>query len=205
MISVPPIKVGLTGGIGSGKSIVARLFRMLGVSVYDTDAQAKRLMACDVQIAASIKARFGEGVFRDGKPDRASLAAVVFCNSDALADLEGIIHPAVTKDFLSWAAVNGGSAGYVVAESAILFDSGMNAFMDFNVAVSAPEELRIERASQRDGVSPEKIKERMAHQMTDARREESADYIIHNDEQSLVWEQVSALDIIFRRKATDRL
>lgn len=181
------------------------MFRMLGVCGYDTDAQAKRLMSCDAGLAAAIEECFGKNVFTGGVLDRAALAQIVFNDPEALSDLERIVHPAVTADFLKWAALNGGDAGYVIAESAILFESGMDVFMDFTVTVSAPERLRLERAMMRDAASAEKISERMAHQMTDIQREDRVDYIIYNDEHTPVWGQVIALDAEFRAKAAERI
>lgn len=181
------------------------MFRMLGVCGYDTDAQAKRLMSCDAGLAAAIEECFGKNVFACGVLDRAALAKIVFNDAEALSDLERIVHPAVTADFLKWAALNGGDAGYVIAESAILFESGMDVCMDFTVTVSAPERLRLERAMMRDAASAEKISERMAHQMTDTQREDRVDYIIYNDEHTSVWRQVIALDTEFRAKAAERI
>lgn len=204
MICQMPLKVGLTGGIGSGKSVISRMFAMLGVAVYDTDAAAKRLMEADRRVVEAVTVLFGSDVFRDGKLDRAALAGIVFGDNDALKALESIIHPVVNEDFLRWAVDAGSDAGYVIAESAILFESGMNAVMDFTVTVSAPEELRLQRAVKRDGVAAEKIRERMACQITDICRERDADYVLRTDERSLVWPQVLELDKLLRRKAIER-
>lgn len=195
------MKVGITGGIGSGKSVVCRLFSMLGVPVYDTDARAKLLMASDAVLADSIRRRFGEESYRGGLPDRVFLAGKVFADREALAALNGLVHPAVIRDFDAWAAAC--QCAYVIAESAILYESGMYRHTDVVVTVSAPESLRAARAARRDGCEPDRILLRMQNQMTDARREAMADRVIFNDGHHLVWEQVLALDTVFRGNGAD--
>ncbi|HIW97463.1 MAG TPA: dephospho-CoA kinase [Candidatus Tidjanibacter gallistercoris] len=191
-----PFKVGITGGIGSGKSIVCRMFVLLGVPVYDSDAEARRLMSSDPALAEAIRERFGTASYRGGVPDRKYLAAQVFGNPSALAALNGMVHPAVTADFRRWAA--GCTADYVLVESAVLFESGLNREVDAVVTVSAPEELRAARAAARDHASAEEIRARMRSQMDDAGREALADYVVVNDGRHLLWEQVLRLDEIFR-------
>ena len=196
MIGCAPLKVGITGGIGSGKSTVCRLFAMLGVPVYDTDAEAKRLMVYDTALVSAVKARFGEECYRDGGLDRARLAAAVFGNREALNVLNSIVHPAVTNDFRRWAARC--ETEYVLVESAILFECSLKDEVDFSITVSAPEELRVKRACGRDGAQVEAIRARMRNQMDDAPREELADFVIYNDGVHMLWKQVLALDVRFR-------
>lgn len=196
MTEKQPLKVGITGGIGSGKSVVCRLFSMLGVPVYDTDARARLLMASDAVLAASIRKRFGEESYRGGLPDRAFLAGKVFADREALAALNGLVHPAVIRDFNLWAASC--RCAYVIVESAILYESGMYRHTDTVVTVSAPESLRAARAALRDGCEPDRILLRMQNQMTDAEREAMAGRVIFNDEHHLVWEQVLSLNAVFR-------
>ena len=119
------MKVGVTGGIGSGKSTVCRLFAQKGIAVYDSDAAAKRLMQEDGALRRQLAGRFGEGTFRDGQLDRAYLAGIVFADPQALADLNALVHPVVMRDFDAWAARQEGS--YVILESAILFEAGLEA------------------------------------------------------------------------------
>ena len=140
------IKVGITGGIGSGKSTVCALLAARGAAVYDSDAAARRLMEEDGFLREGLVARFGAAVYRDGQLDRSYLAGVVFGNALALADLNALVHPAVRRDFEEWAARQTGD--YVVLESAILFESGFDAVVDRTVAVLAPAEVRVERACQ---------------------------------------------------------
>ena len=196
MIGCAPLKVGITGGIGSGKSTVCRLFAMLGVPVYDTDAEAKRLMVYDTALVSAVKARFGEECYRDGGLDRARLAAAVFGNREALNVLNSIVHPAVTNDFRRWAARC--ETEYVLVESTILFECSLKDEVDFSITVSAPEELRVKRACGRDGAQVEAIRARMRNQMDDATREELADFVIYNDGVHMLWKQVLALDVRFR-------
>lgn len=191
-----PLKIGITGGIGSGKSVVCRLFSMLGAAVYDSDSRARGLMEADAVLSASIRRSFGEESYNNGHLNRSYLAGRVFGDGQALALLNSLVHPAVTDDFLKWAAVQQGS--YVIAESAILYESGMNACMDATVTVSAPEELRIERVMLRDGSSRREAESRIRNQMSDALREELARYVIYNDGRLLVWPQVLSLDSLFR-------
>lgn len=144
------MKVGITGGIGSGKSTVCRLFAQKGIAVYDSDAAAKRLMQEDGALRRQLAGRFGEGTFRDGVLDRAYLAGIVFADPQALADLNALVHPVVMRDFDAWAARQEGS--YVILESAILFEAGLEGCVDKTVAVLAPRELRIERTCRRGRV-----------------------------------------------------
>ena len=142
------MKIGITGGIGSGKSTVCRLFAQKGVAVYDSDAAAKRLMQQDDALRVRLTGRFGAGTFREGQLDRGYLAGVVFSDPQALADLNALVHPVVMADFDAWAARQEGP--YVILESAILFEAGLETCVDKTVAVLAPRELRIERTCRRD-------------------------------------------------------
>ena len=144
------IRVGVTGGIGSGKSTVCRLFAERGVPVYDSDSEAKRLMGEDPSLRAALVEAFGDETFRDGVLNRRYLAATVFGDRRALARLEALVHPCVKRDFERWAAERIAEP-YVVLECAILYESGMDAAVDRVVAVVAPEELRLVRVNARDG------------------------------------------------------
>lgn len=198
MIPGRSIKVGVTGGIGSGKSTVCRVFSMLGVPVYDSDSRARELMNSDPALVYAIKQAFGGNAYLGGRLDRSYLAGKVFSDSSALKKLDSIVHPAVMRDFDTWASRQ--ETPYVILESAIIFEAGLRGRLDRVVTVSAPEELRVERVMARDGSDREQIRARMANQMTDPEREGQADYVIRNDEKSLVWEQVLELDAVFRRE-----
>ena len=174
-------KVGITGGIGSGKSVVTTMLQDRGVAVYFSDARAKQ-------------------TFVDGVLNRAYLAERVFASAEELAALNAIVHPAVKADFERWAEAQSGD--YVVLESAILFESGFDAIVDMTVAVMAPEELRIERVMQRDGVTQEQVVERMRHQLSDEERCSRSKYAIVNIELDELEEDVEQLH---RRLSYDSL
>ncbi|BFK97179.1 dephospho-CoA kinase [Alistipes onderdonkii] len=189
------MKVGITGGIGSGKSTVCRLFAQKGIAVYDSDAAAKRLMQEDGALRRQLAGRFGEGTFRDGVLDRAYLAGIVFADPQALADLNALVHPVVMRDFDAWAARQEGS--YVILESAILFEAGLEGCVDKTVAVLAPRELRIERTCRRDGCGADQVVRRIAAQMDDDALSARADYVVVNIFEEDLEPAVVKLDRIF--------
>lgn len=193
------IRIGLTGGIGSGKSTVCRLFEEFGVSCYDCDSRAKWLMQNDEELRAELIALFGEEVYgEDGALDRARLAAEVFGNSERLAALNGAVHPAVGRDWERWCEEREAEgAAYTILESAILFDCGFDSKVDRTVAVLAPEELRIERAASRDNAPTEVIRRRIKAQMSDAEREARAHHTIQNIDIDTLREQVEELHKLF--------
>ena len=195
------MKVGITGGIGSGKSTVCRLFARLGVAVYDSDAGAKRLMTEDAELRRRITDRFGADAYADGTLNRAYLAGRVFSEAQALADLNAIVHPAVRADFAAWARRQEG--GYVILESALLFDAGFDACVDRTVAVLAPEELRVERTCRRDGCDPEAVRRRIAAQAGDDLLRERADYTLVNILETDLEPAVAELDRIFTHEAVE--
>ena len=171
-------KVGITGGIGSGKSTVCAILAEFGVAVYDSDSRAKRLMNEDHTLRERLVERFGSEVYCVEGLNRIYLAERVFGNPEELKALNAIVHPAVMDDFDRWALEQEGS--YVVLESAILFEASLDRRVDVSVAVMAPEELRIERAMQRDGAQREQIVARMNNQISDQERVERAKYTIVN-------------------------
>ena len=171
-------KVGITGGIGSGKSTVCAILAEFGVAVYDSDSRAKRLMNDDNTLREHLVERFGSEVYCVEGLNRIYLAERVFGNPEELKALNAIVHPAVMDDFDRWALEQEGS--YVVLESAILFEASLDRRVDVSVAVMAPEELRIERAMQRDGAQREQIVARMNNQISDQERVERAKYTIVN-------------------------
>ncbi|MBO5831141.1 MAG: dephospho-CoA kinase [Alistipes sp.] len=184
-------KVGITGGIGSGKSVVSAMLQERGVAVYFSDIRAKELMATDDGVRQQLVERFGADVFEGGVLNRAYLAERVFASTEELSALNAIVHPAVLADFERWAEAQSGD--YVVLESAILFESGFDAKVDIAVAVMAPEELRVERVMSRDGVSREQVEERMRHQLSDEERCSRSKYAIVNIELDELEEDVEQL------------
>lgn len=171
-------KVGLTGGIGSGKSTVAELLHIRGVAIYDSDSRAKELMNGNEVLREALIAAFGAECYTDAGLNRAWLAERVFGNKAELERLNAIVHPAVMRDFAAWAEAQEGD--YVVLESAILLEAGLEEHVDVVVAVMAPKDIRLERAMQRDGASREQIEERMRNQMSDDERTDRAKYAVVN-------------------------
>lgn len=158
-------KVGVTGGIGSGKSVVCKMLQEHGAAVYDSDRHAKALMAESAHIREQLIASFGPDCFICGQLDRKYLASKVFGNEVALQKLNAIVHPAVREDFRRWAEEQ--RSPYVVLESAILFESGFDSEVDTTLAVMAPVEERVRRCMERDNASRDTIMSRISHQMSD--------------------------------------
>lgn len=178
--------VGITGGIGSGKSTVCRVFTLLGVPVYDADAAARRLMETDPEIKNGIISLFGREAFsEDGNLNRALIASSVFRNEQKLQQLNAIVHPAVARDFQQWKAGYAGVA-YVLREAAILFESGSWKDCDRIILVDAPEDLRISRVKKRDGRTEEEIRTIISRQWTTEKKQSLASDIINNNEQHLI-------------------
>ena len=184
-------KVGLTGGIGSGKSKVAEFLRDREVAIYDSDSRAKELMMSNEELREALIAEFGQECYTADGINRAWLAQRVFNNEAELARLNAIVHPAVMRDFAAWAEAQEGN--YVVLESAILLEAGLENHVDVVVSVMAPKELRLERAMLRDGAKGEQIEERMRNQMSDEERTDRAKYAIVNIDLEELEEDVEQL------------
>ncbi len=179
------IKVGITGGIGSGKSTVCRFFELLGIPVYNSDLRARQLMENDLSLIGNIIDYFGSGMYDDElKLNRQALAARVFDNAEALSALNSLVHPAVFRDFDAWA--EGQKAPYVLKEAAILFESGSYKDCQSIILVAAPIPLRIQRVMKRDGLSEEEIKKRMDRQMSDAEKAARSNFVLVNDDQQVL-------------------
>lgn len=180
-------KVGVTGGIGSGKSTVCEVLRVLGVPVFEADREAKLLYGRP-EVRNAVIATFGEAMYVGDVLDRKAVADRVFHDPEALAKLNAIIHPAVRRRFQEWAAEQ--QAPYVVMEAAILAETGGAKAFDHVVVVSAPEEVRLARVMKRDGVEEEAVRSRMRNQATEEERLRIADTVIINDDRTLVIPQV---------------
>lgn len=191
-------RIALTGGIGSGKSVVCRVFSLLGIAIYDSDSRAKRLMAESEDVRKRLCAEFGDDIYVDGILNRAALAARVFCDKAALSRLNAIVHPAVLHDFDCWAEERAAQGDrYVIMESAILFENNLDKGFEYTVAVDSPLEIRLERSMRRDRATREQILARMANQLPQEEVNSRADYVIYKDGDKMVWEQVLALDKVF--------
>ncbi len=181
--------IGLTGGIGSGKSTIARVLEVLGIPVFYADKVAKEIYY-DANVKSRVLELLGFRAYRpDGRIDKDFIASQVFSNDDKLESLNAIIHPAVRQQFISW-EMQHENHGILVREAAILFESGSHEDCDFTITVEADKEERIKRVMQRDGVLREAIEARMHKQFTDAQRSDLADFVIINDRQKAVIPQI---------------
>lgn len=186
------LKIGITGGIGSGKSTICKIFELLDIPVYYADIHAKDIMNRDPELRQQLLTHFGEGVYMaDGMLDRAYLGNIVFKDRQQLDLLNSLVHPATIRDSNAWAAAQ--QAPYVMKEAALIFESESFHHLDKIITVSAPQPLRIQRVMQRDQVSREEVLARIHKQMDEAIKMKLSDYVIHNDEQQLVIPQVLAL------------
>ena len=185
------LKIGLTGGIGSGKTTVAQVFELLGVPVYYADAASRRLYHSDPELKQQIKANFGDDMYEGNQLNRAKMAAVVFSDPEKLELLNQLVHPPTIRDAEKWMKEQ--TAPYVIKEAALLFESGSAAGLDYIIGVQAPVHLRIKRVMDRDGVSREEVQRRMNRQIDDTIKMKLCDFVIRNNEQELVIPQVLAL------------
>ena len=193
------LKVGVTGGIGSGKSTVCRMFAVLGIPVFSSDEESKRLLAEDPNVRHALISAFGEQVFQNEMLDRKALGALVFNDRAALDRLNSIVHPAVRKAFAQWAEKQ--DAPYVINEAAILVETGAYKQLDHLIVVAAPEQQRIGWVMRRDGVSEEQVRARMRNQTDDYTRNAAAHSSIMNDGKALVIPQVLAVHELLQHKA----
>lgn len=172
--------VGLTGGIGSGKTTVAGFFKDLDIPVYIADEAGKRLMNSSAEIRKKIVELFGEKAYNENLPDRKFIASKVFNDKELLSELNKIIHPAVEADFREW--LKDQSSKYVIYEAAILFETGGYKKCDLSILVTAPQKLRIQRLQERDNSSKTEIQQRMNNQWDDEKKSQLADFLINNRE-----------------------
>lgn len=191
------LKVGICGTIGSGKSTVCHIFEDMGIPVYFADDRAKVLMTSSVELIAKITEAFGDDCYNDGTLDRRYLASQIFGDDSKRLLLNSIVHPAVCRDFVEWAESQ--KAAYVIVESAILFESGLDKVIDKSIAVIVPQQLALERAAARDSADIEAIKARMAVQYSSEQLQSMADFVIENIYQNTLQEQVAKVDAILRK------
>jgi dephospho-CoA kinase len=182
------LKIGLTGGIGSGKTTVARIFEVLGIPVYYADQAARDLMNRDPELQKQIISEFGTEAYISGTLNRPWLAARVFNNPEKLAKLNSFVHPVTMRDADSWMAAQ--TASYAIKEAALIFEGKLEKYFDFIIGVTAPETLRIQRAVQRDHSTTEHVLQRMHQQMDETEKIKRCDFVIINDEKQALLPQV---------------
>ncbi len=187
-----PLIIGLTGGIGSGKSTVAKLFEISGYPVFYADHEAKLLYTSNLEVKSQVIQLLGESAYTGNQPDRSYIARQVFGRSELLGQLNDIIHPAVRQRFKKWLTEHR-HAEMVVREAAILFESKSHTDCHFTLSITAPEELRIQRVMQRDAVAYDDVKRRIQNQWSDHERRAWADFEICNDDKTLIVPQFTAV------------
>jgi dephospho-CoA kinase len=186
------LHLGITGGIGSGKSTVCHIFSTLGIPIYYADERAKWLMTHDLDLIKGIKTLFGEEAYlKDGSLNRKLISAQAFGQPELLAQLNALVHPAVGKDGLSWQTEQTGP--YTLKEAALMYESGSHKILDKIIVVTAPLELRIARVMARDHVEREAVEKRIAQQMPEEEKVKRADFVIHNDGERSLVQQVYAI------------
>jgi dephospho-CoA kinase len=192
------LKIGITGSIGAGKSTVAGIFKVLGIPVFDADATAKNILNTDSVLREQIAATFGSETYKNGLLDRKYLATLVFNNPNQLAKLNALVHPATIEAANIWAKHwEEQGCPYILKEAALLFEAGTNVGLDFIIGVTAPVEMRIARVMERDHVTREEVLKRMQHQLDDTEKMKRCNFVIDNNEVSLVIPQVLALHARF--------
>ncbi len=183
------LRVGITGGIGSGKTTVCHIFEVLGVPVYYADDRAKHLMQHNDSLVSALKEAFGEEIYKEGILDRPLLASKVFNDKDRLAKLNSLVHPAVAHDALKWQQANL-HAPYTLKEAALLFEAGSYKALDKTIVVTAPLEIRVKRVMARDNATEEQVLARIANQWPEEEKVKLADFVITNDGMAALIPQV---------------
>jgi len=187
-------KVGITGGIGSGKTTVCKVFEVLGIPVFYADTVAKEIMVSDQLLVEGVISTFGEESYTpEGELNKKHLASIVFNNEAELAKLNNLVHPAVFRAFEVWVKQIDQKVPYIVKEAALLFESDSYKMCDTTILVTAPLSMKLERVMHRDQVSTDQVKARMDKQMSDEEKAKMADHFVVNDEQNSIIEQVLAL------------
>lgn len=193
------LRIGLTGGIGSGKSVVARIFEVLGIPVYYADAEARRIQNEDPRVRQQIIDLFGRDAYNQEGLNRALISKIVFSDPDKLTALNAIVHPATIRDAAAWFSSQ--TAPYAVKEAALIFESGSQRDLDHVIGVFAPASLRIQRVMKRDGIQAEDVKKRMAQQMEDRIARKLCDFVVENDDQQLLIPQVLKIHVALLKEA----
>jgi len=191
------LRIGITGGIGSGKTTVAKIFEVLGVPVYYADDAAKKLMNEDEALQQKIIAAFGADIFEDKKLNRARLASIIFNDPEKLSLLNSIVHPATIADAEKWmkqfSKAGSKKTAFAIKEAALIFESGAQNKLDYVIGVHAPYKLRLQRAMLRDNLTKDEVESRMEKQMDETKKMNLCNFIITNDEVQLLIPQVVEL------------
>lgn len=185
------LSIGLTGGIGSGKTTIAKIFQSMGYPVYFADTRAKYLMVNNQKLIASVQSLFGEDIYTNNKLNRAKLGNIVFNDKAKLEQLNQLVHPAVARDYNDWRTKQ--RSNIVFKEAAILFETGSYKAMDLNILVTCPVEERIKRVIKRDNSTKEEVLSRMNNQWPEEKKIKLADYTINNSGKVLIMEQIIAI------------
>lgn len=187
------LTIGITGGIGSGKSTVCKVFKMLGVPVFEADTVAKNLIGSHSEIRDGLIKLFGKGIYnQNGVINRKKLAHIIFNDDIQLAKVNNLVHPVVRAEFEKWADLQ--KTNYVIHEAAILFESDFYKIMDFTILVTTSKNIRIERVLKRDGTSAKQVKERMKNQWNDEQKRKLATLEIKNNNRDLIIPQIIKID-----------
>lgn len=187
------LTIGITGGIGSGKSTVCQIFKILGIPVFEADLVAKILINSNVEIKNGLVALFGREIYgSDNRINRKKLANLIFNDDNLLEQVNRLVHPAVGNEFINWMKTQ--DSEYIIHEAAILFESGFYKMMDYTILVSAPEEMRIDRVTKRENLTSGMVRERMAKQWTDEEKRKLANLELVNDNKKLVIPQILEID-----------
>ncbi len=184
------IRIGITGGMGSGKSVVCELFRLHGAPVFDADKEAKLLNDTSPRIKEELTRHFGSDLYKEGKLDRQKLATLIFHDKQNLALVNSIIHPVLADQFIKWSKERD-SYPFVVIDAAVLFEAGFEQHVDKVITIYAPEAERIERVTRRDGIRKSQVMARMQHQIPEEEKAKRADHVIYNDGQHSLIQQVA--------------
>ena len=179
------LKIGLTGGIGSGKTTVATIFKVLGIPVFDADNAAKKIMNEDEVVKQQIIKEFGDGAYTNNFLDKKYISNIVFSDAYKLEKLNAIVHPATIQAGLDW-ALQQHNMPYIIKEAALMFEAGSAFNLDYIIGVFAPKNLRTSRVMQRDGLTQQQVEDRMKNQIDDNIKTKLCDFVVINDEKKLL-------------------
>ena len=196
------VTIGITGGIGSGKTTVCKVFRLLGAPVFEADAVAKKLYDSDDELRSGLIQLFGESIYdTEGFLNRKKLASLIFNNDNHLENVNRLVHPAVRKAYQQWLKEHLNKP-YIIHEAAILFESGFYKMMNFTILVTAGQEQRIERVVKRDGVSRQMVLQRMGKQWSEEKKAKLADIVLLNDNKNLILPEIIGIDRNLKKNGT---